>query len=185
MKRFATQHRSRLLLAGALVAVAGIAWAGLRPQAPEAGSSATGTTPAVALVAPEAAAPAVTPAPANTPKSRPARQVAAAAPAAVAPAPVAGEAGMRIFLDPETGAIGPPPVGSLSPAPEGAIEEPSANLREQMLPDGSVMIDLQGQFQEYTIIQLDANGRRIVRCATDPAAAMRPAPAPAPQREEE
>jgi hypothetical protein len=98
----------------------------------------------------------------------------AAAPSTPAPA----EAGMRAYIDPETGTLGgpgplPPPspeaVKALEP---GTLEEPV----ETVMPDGSVMLDLKGRGQEYFILQLDENGQRQVRCVDDPTTALQTPP---------
>ena len=105
-------------------------------------------------------------------------------PAQVAPA---GEAGMRIYRDPETGEIGPPNPQFVPPA-ESSLSQDATGLKAVTLPDGSVMVDLQGRFQEAMIIQLDANGHPVKNCVSDPEAALKQAPVAAPsqtpQREE-
>ena len=69
-------------------------------------------------------------------------------------------------------------IASLSPVPG------FADLRVlTVLPDGSEMLELNGTIEDYTIIQLDANGQKVVRCVEDPKAAAQPLP-PAPQRED-
>jgi len=103
---------------------------------------------------------------------------ATAAPTAALPAPA--EAGMRAYLDPETGVIGGLPA-TLEPAGTEGVQAIEPVLREEVLPDGSVMMDLQGTMQEYFLIQLDADGNRVVRCVQDPAKALAtPVPAALP-----
>ena len=87
---------------------------------------------------------------------------------------------MRAFIDPETGLItSTPPPGAI--VPEEARPEPV--LEQVTLPDGSVMMDLKGTLQDYMVLQLDANGKKVVRCVEDPKAALQQTP-PAPQRED-
>ena len=119
----------------------------------------------------DAKAPAVTPPPAPA---------AAPAPAAQ-PTGTPSDAGMRAYIDPETGLITsqPPPGQQLEPSE--IKQEPV--LHEEILPDGSVMVDLQGTLQDYMVLQLDANGHLVMRCVEDPKAALE-TPPPAPQRED-
>jgi hypothetical protein len=98
---------------------------------------------------------------------KPAPRASEAAPA-VAPAPPATTAtpGMRAYLDPESGTIGGMPPAPLAPEEETAVLELQDEEQpvETVLPDGSVMVDLKGHGQEYFILQIDASGRRVVRC---------------------
>lgn len=167
----ATHPRALLLLVGALVAIAGIVWgAGLLPHASGKASAApvvvaTPSSAAQTPVAPKVAAPA---------------QVAQAGPTTVA-----GSAGMRIFRDPETGENGMP-TESASALEGDSNSEDMTGLVQVTLPDGSVMIDLQGRFEESMVVQIDANGQRVQTCTRDPKKvfATAPTPAQAPQREE-
>ena len=120
------------------------------------------------------ACPAHAPAPAVTPPTPAAPPVAPAQPSAI-------EAGMRAYIDPETGLLTSLPTASQTLAPPSVESEPV--LQEEILPDGSVMIDLKGTLQDYLILQLDANGQKVVRCVEDPKAALQ-APPQAPQRED-
>jgi hypothetical protein len=90
---------------------------------------------------------------------------------------------MRIYRDPQTGEIGPP-TSDMVIAVEPGSSEDASNLQQVIRPDGSAMINLQGRFQESMVIQLDANGKRVVRCVTDPKAALQQPPSQAPQRED-
>lgn len=150
MKRRATAIRSRLPFLGVAIL-------------------ATAAFSAVWAETPNSQAPA--PKPADSAVAGP--QAACSQAAATTPA----EAGMRAYIDPETGTIGGmPPAEALpaSPQPEPVFEQ-------VVLPDGSVMVDLKGAGQEYFILQLDANGNRVVRCVQDPKTATAPV---APKREE-
>ena len=99
-------------------------------------------------------------------------------------------AGMVMGIDPETGALG-------MPSPEQMLEltaqertgllRTGEGLSEVRLPSGAVMVDLQGQFMEYSVIQLDATGRPTFSCVSGEDLLRRllapraPAPAPAPE----
>lgn len=87
-------------------------------------------------------------------------------------------AGMRAYIDPETGQLGTP--ASLPPLSieEKALLEPAQTPREVVLPDGSVMLELNGTGQEFTVMHLDAAGNRTVQCVQNaPAAVVSTAPA--------
>jgi len=150
-----------LLAAGALGCTS-VAWA--CDKEPEATNS-TCSPSKVAVAAPETPAPS-TPGVAST-----------------APNAVPSDAGMRAFIDPETGTIGGP--GALPPLTEEEAKLLLPEIQEEpvetVLPDGSVMVDLKGHGQEYFILQLDANGQRVVRCLQDPKTALQTVPTSQPQ----
>src|SRR5262245_32880497 len=147
MRRTATAFHP-LRFGGALVVIASIcAWDGT--QACESKSTSACAAKAATAASAAVTAPATV---ATTP---------AAAPTATAPA----EAGMRAYLDPESGGV---IVGVPIPGEEIAPEQAPPQLQEEVLPDGSVMMDLKGTGQEYMILQVDAAGERSVRCVQDP-----------------
>lgn len=162
MKRTATAFRSRLpLLLGATLAVASLAsmaWAGAPVAAAQPQKSQEVAPPAGGLVDPHAAC---------------AHRVATTA------VPQA-EAGMRVYLDPETGTIGSMPPAEAMPAAPG----PEPKLELVTFPDGSAMVDLKGTGQEYFILQLDAAGNRTVLCTQDPKNVTAPVAPAAPKRED-
>jgi hypothetical protein len=106
-------------------------------------------------------------------------QPVAPATAAIAPGATAVEAGMRAFIEPETGQLG-------TPAEMPAVTEDATKVAQDPvlvhMPDGSDMLELNGACTDYAIIKLDANGKKVVSCVEDPKAAQQ-AP-PAPQRED-
>jgi hypothetical protein len=70
-------------------------------------------------------------------------------------------AGMVVAIDPETGALVPPTaeqVRILTAAERTGLMRTSEGLAEVRLPDGAVMVDLQGRFMEYSLVQLDRAG---------------------------
>jgi len=102
-------------------------------------------------------------------------QPTAAEPSATAPM----DAGMRAYIDPETGLVtSVPPPGAIQPTAENPEVEP-VQIR---LPDGSYMLDMKGSNVEYMVIKRDADGKPVVECTKDPKAATA-APA-VPKREE-
>jgi len=78
-------------------------------------------------------------------------------------------AGMRVAIDPATGEIVEPTAEALSSIPQGvarAVQPAPADLVEVPLKDGGVMIDLGGQFQNFSTVQIDANGNIVAPCIT-------------------
>jgi hypothetical protein len=153
-------------LATGILGTTSIAWGcGKQPAATESACS----TPSVTVTTPVG----------STPVFHPTATTAVAATPSAAPA----EPGMRAYLDPETGLIGGP--GALPPpSPEEAqalVPELQAEPVETVLPDGSVMLELNGRGLEYFVLQLDADGNPVVRCVQDPKTALRTAPSPMPE----
>jgi hypothetical protein len=81
---------------------------------------------------------------------------------------VEGATGMRIYRDPVTGELGDPPAeapdqislppaDALSTSSEGLVETPSP------MPDGGVMVDLQGRFRSPLIATQDAEGKITIQ----------------------
>jgi len=135
MKRSATTSRSRILLIGALIAVAAVAVvAAVQPQV------STGKNAAAAV------------------------------------------AGMRAYIDPETGQLGTSSALPPLPVDEKARLEPVQAPRQVVLPDGSVMLELNGTGQEFTVMHIDAAGNRSIQCVQDPQRAIAsPVPAAKPE----
>ena len=165
----ATRPPVLLLLLGAIAAVAGIVWS----AGPHARASAKSAIPSAPVAKPVAASVIVT-----TPA---ALKSIAAAPAA--PSTVAGAAGMRIYKDPDTDEIGPPTAGAAILDGDGTSQD-MTGLTKVTLPDGSVMVDLQGRFQEAMVMQIDAHGNRVVTCTQDVKKTLSHPPVSPAQREE-
>ena len=106
-----------------------------------------------------------TPRPAAVPAAKPA--VRRNAPAG--PPPVA--AGRIIALDPETGELGAPSpeqVRSLRAAPGiAAVSRSAEGLTETRLTNGTVILDLDGRYQDQVLARLDRNGRLVYGCVHD------------------
>jgi len=153
-------HRSLLFAFVALLALAGAAaWANSRARHHSMASHPRASSPASAqaLAAPAAASPAAHAA-APSMKSNPTA------------------AGMRAYLDPETGTIGAPTTAQSAIA---GTRADGPTLHEVVLPDGSVMMDLQGTLQDYMIMNIDAKGHRVMRCVPNPTEALKSTPTPA------
>jgi hypothetical protein len=91
----------------------------------------------------------------------------AARPEANSPA-ASGAAGRIIALDPETGQLGAPSpeqLRALRAAPGVAeVSRSSEGLIETRLTDGTVILDLNGRFQDHVLARIDRNGRLIYDC---------------------
>ena len=92
---------------------------------------------------------------------------AKAAPVAAAPKAAAATAGMRVYLDPETGTLGGIPAGATTDAIDLSAEEVGEPVLT-VLPDGSLMVDLNGTCQEFATIHRAPDGRIHMRCAQGP-----------------
>jgi hypothetical protein len=167
----ATRLPALLLLLGATAAFAAIVWC--------EGSHARGGAKTAVSSAPTAKPVAASVVVSNP--ATPAPQSVAAAPAA--PSTVAGAAGMRIYKDPETDEIGPPTAGTAILDGDGTSQD-MTGLTKVTLPDGSVMVDLQGRFQEAMVMQIDAHGNRVVTCTQDVKKTLSHPPVSPAQREE-
>jgi hypothetical protein len=62
--------------------------------------------------------------------------------------------------------------------------EDMTGLTVEHLSDGSIMMDLQGRFQESMVMQIAPNGQRVVTCTRDVKKTLSQAPVAPPQREE-
>jgi hypothetical protein len=90
-----------------------------------------------------------------------------------APAAVPGAAaGMLVAIDPETGGLVPPTadqVRRLTAVERTGLMRTAEGLTEVRLPDGSVMMDLQGRFMEFSLARLDRAGCPHFLCVSDEA----------------
>jgi len=101
--------------------------------------------------------------------------------------PVAA-AGLIIYIDPETGRPTSTPTEAQRAAMQSALTEllnySDEGLVEVVMPDGSVVMDLQGRFQSTLIVQVAPDGTqhfKQVGAVPDTIDAPPVSPAPAPQ----
>ena len=77
-----------------------------------------------------------------------------------------GAAGMRVYLDPETGLPGAKPEASavveLNPELENALRHDDEGLTQVTHSNGAVSMNLEGRYEEATVVHIDANGKRII-----------------------
>jgi len=80
-----------------------------------------------------------------------------------------GQAAGRVFIDPETGELGGPPAGveppGLSVAIQKKLSRSDQGLEAQRLTDGTLLMNLQGRFQNMSAATLDAQGEAHLNCA--------------------
>lgn len=70
-----------------------------------------------------------------------------------------GSAGMRIYIDPDTGEIGRPPAGSRAGVLEPAFSTSSQGLVEEPSPESGIMVDLQGRFRSPLMATIGPDGK--------------------------
>jgi hypothetical protein len=111
-------------------------------------------------------------------------------PVAVPSTPVSAS-GMVVAVDPETGALVPPTaaqVRALMAMERTGLMRTSEGLTEVRLPNGAVVVDLQGRFMEFTVVRRDLQGRLHFLGVNEAPAALRlldpRTPDPAPTYEE-
>jgi len=87
-----------------------------------------------------------------------------------------GTAGLRVYLDPETGDVGAPPENStvvqLNDELQNALRQDEVGLQFVTHPDGAVSVDLQGRYESASYVRVDANGKRVY-CDNDAEAVAR------------
>jgi hypothetical protein len=80
-----------------------------------------------------------------------------------------GQMAGRVFINPETGKLGGPPPGveppGLSIATQNRLSRSSDGLQTQQLPDGTVLMNLQGRFQNMSVVTLDEHGEAHLICS--------------------
>lgn len=80
-----------------------------------------------------------------------------------------GQAGMRVFRDTDTGLIGPPTpqqAADLAASEGDDLMFSSEGLHPMRMPDGSLMIDLQGRYQESAVARKNAAGKVEWNCVS-------------------
>ena len=83
--------------------------------------------------------------------------------------------GMRVYRDPQTGRLGPPPPGvvphGLTTSEQRMLSRSDQGLQPRTLPSGGVAIDLQGRYRNMAVATVGADGQAAVNCALTPAQA--------------
>jgi len=94
----------------------------------------------------------------------------------IADAPVSTAAvaapGFRVYRDPQSGRIGPPPPGAppleLSDAERRMLSRSDQGLRPRTLPGGGTVIHLHGRFKSMAVATVGTDGRAAVSCGATP-----------------
>lgn len=77
-----------------------------------------------------------------------------------------GTAGMRVYLDPETGDVSsevdPNAVIELDAELENALRHDSEGLETVRHADGAESLNLEGRYQEASVVRIDANGKAVI-----------------------
>ena len=80
--------------------------------------------------------------------------------------------GMRVYRDPQTGRLGPPPAGIpphvLTIDEQRMLNRSDQGLRPRSLPGGGVAVNLQGRYRNMAVATVGADGQAAVNCALTP-----------------
>lgn len=86
--------------------------------------------------------------------------------------PAIESSGLRVYRDPLSDRLGPPPAGvtppGLSIAEQQKLNRSDRGLRARSLPNGAVAIDLQGRFRSMAVASTGTRGKPAVNCAFTP-----------------
>jgi hypothetical protein len=82
---------------------------------------------------------------------------------------------MRVYRDPKTGELGAPPAGiqppGLSAAEQQMLNRSDRGLQARTLPNGAVVVDLQGRFRSMAVATVRDGNKPVVQCEVTPAEA--------------
>ena len=180
--------RSQLIVTSlaSIAALAWIAWhwtdvpptAAYRPPAPDPAFARAGVLPRPAMAIPRTEPSTNGSRPTENPgDARRAPDPAASADGrthahTTSAAPVAPGVGGRIVaIDPETGQLGAPSSEQIQAlelaGQDRAVSRTDEGLRETVLANGTVIVDLDGRFQDYVVARVDRTGRLVHGCAHD------------------
>ena len=84
-----------------------------------------------------------------------------------------GVGGLVVAIDPETGELGMPNAQQMNELegqiiPVDDLNHSDAGLQLRRHADGSISVDLQGRFQEFSTVQILPNGQKAFGCTNDP-----------------
>lgn len=79
-----------------------------------------------------------------------------------------GQSVARAYIDPETRKLGSPPPGivplGLSIAEQNKLSRSEAGLEKRQLPDGTLLVNLQGRFQNMSVVSKTRDGKTHITC---------------------
>jgi hypothetical protein len=80
-----------------------------------------------------------------------------------------GQSGAWLHINPETGKLGGPPPGidppGLSIAEQHRLSRSEEGLEKQQLPDGTLLVNLQGRFQSMSVVSKTPDGKMHITCS--------------------
>jgi len=81
-----------------------------------------------------------------------------------------GASAMRVYLDPETGAVSSVPTADatfeIEAALDNALRHDTEGLAQVTHGDGAVSINLDGRYNDVVVVRVDANGKQEI-CTSD------------------
>jgi len=79
-----------------------------------------------------------------------------------------GQSAARVYIDPETRKLGGPPSGieppGLSIAEQNKLSRSEEGLEKRVLPDGTMLVNLQGRFQNMSVVTMTPDGETHITC---------------------
>jgi hypothetical protein len=79
-----------------------------------------------------------------------------------------GRSAARVHIDPETRKAGGPPPGidppGLSIAEQNKLSRSEQGLEKRQLPDGTLLVNLQGRFQNMSVVSKTHDGKTHISC---------------------
>jgi len=79
-----------------------------------------------------------------------------------------GRSAARVYIDPETRKLGGPPPGieptGLSIAEQNKLSRSGEGLEKRQLPDGTLLVNLQGRFQNMSVVSKTHDGKTHITC---------------------
>jgi hypothetical protein len=74
----------------------------------------------------------------------------------------------RVYIDPETRKLGGPPPGTelpgLSIALQNKLSRSDEGLEKRLLPNGTLLVNLQGRFQNMSVVTMTPDGETHITC---------------------
>jgi hypothetical protein len=74
----------------------------------------------------------------------------------------------RVYIEPETRKLGGPPPGTelpgLSIALQNKLSRSDEGLEKRLLPNGTLLVNLQGRFQNMSVVTMTPDGETHITC---------------------
>lgn len=79
------------------------------------------------------------------------------------------ESASRVYIDPKTRKLGGPPPGTkppgLSIAEQNKLSRADTGLKKRLLPNGTSLVNLQGRFQNMSVVTMTPDGKTHMTCS--------------------